>query len=136
MDDLVAILVPLGLFGSIAFGVYARYYFLSKTSMDQQDTLRTAIAAGQKLDEESVAVLIKRPQSPEADLKSGIMLLSFGIGFFLGGVASIKLGFEDDIGAMLQIIGLIVSMGGIGNIISFFLRTKLHKQAEKKKAGE
>lgn len=136
MDDLVAILVPLGLFASCAFAVYTRYYFLSKTSIDQQDTLRAAIASGQKLDEDTVAVLIKRPSSPENDLKSGIMLLSFGVGFALAGIVARMNGFDNELGSVLNIVGVIVAAGGIGNIISYKLRSNLHKQSEKNKVGE
>lgn len=132
MDDLVAILVPLGLFAACAFAIYSRYYFLAKNTLIQQETLRAAIAAGQKLDEDTVAVLVKRPPSPEADLKSGIMLLAFGIGFAIAGGISRYSGLDADLGSILAIIGAIIATGGIGSLVSFVLRRKLHAQTETK----
>lgn len=135
-DNLVAILVPLGVFASIAFIIYARYYFLSKISLDQQETLRQAVAAGQKLDEEIVSVLAKRPPSPESDLKSGIMLLAFGIGFNIAGMVARFISFDQDMTSILHVIGTIMAFGGVGSLISFRLRTKLQKHDEKNKVGE
>lgn len=74
------IVVPLAFFAMIAALVIMPRYFRSIERQKLQETLRTAIEKGQSLPPEVVEALtsdaaVKRPPSPERDLRKGVMLL-------------------------------------------------------------
>ncbi len=116
--------VPLTLFLCIAVAISIFFYmqFLARKAM--QETLRSAIAAGQKLDDETIKAMSQKvPSTPEADLQSGIKDTAFGIGISIASmVASTRL--DNDFASILLIAGIILIAYGVGGIASWRIRSK------------
>ena len=115
--------IPLTLFLCIAVAVSIYFYmqFLARKAM--QETLRSAITAGQKLDDETIKAMSQKvPSTPEADLQSGIKDTAFGIGAAVASmVASTRL--DEDFAGILLIVGIIFIAYGVGGIASWKVRT-------------
>lgn len=123
--------IPVILFISIACVLGFFIYFTFKGKKEQQETLRQAIAAGQKLDEETLKLFIKQPATPESDLRSGILLIAFGFGISCAAVfANYSLEANDEIALLLGIVGIVNLSSGIGHIVSYYLRSKFFKQID------
>ena len=79
------------------------------------------IASGQKLDETSLKLMAKAPNSPEMDLRSGLICLSMGLGFCAAGGIS-KLNFDAGFGTFMIMIGVVLAFTGLGQLLSWRLR--------------
>jgi hypothetical protein len=115
-------LVPFMLFFCITVGVLATLYWNAKVREGQQETLRQVIASGQKLDETTLKLMVKAPNSPEMDLRAGVISLMMGLGFCAAGGISVLNGFEDGFGTVLALIGTVLAFTGMGQLLSWRLR--------------
>ena len=115
-------LVPIALFLCITTGVLATLYMSAKVKADQQETLRQVISSGQKLDETTLKLMVKSPNSPEMDLRSGLVSLMMGLGFCAAGGVAYLNGFDQHFGTILALIGIVVGFTGAGQILSWRLR--------------
>ncbi|MCE2890609.1 MAG: DUF6249 domain-containing protein [Aquidulcibacter sp.] len=115
-------LVPFMLFFCITVGVLATLYWNAKVREGQQETLRQVIASGQKLDETTLKLMVKAPNSPEMDLRAGVISLMMGLGFCAAGGISQLNGFEDGFGTVLILIGVVLAFTGAGQLLSWRLR--------------
>ncbi|GBF59227.1 hypothetical protein PbB2_02919 [Candidatus Phycosocius bacilliformis] len=122
--EMIGELVPFALFACITIGVLAGFYWNLKVREGQQETLRQVIASGQKLDETTLKLMVKAPNSPEMDLRAGVISVMMGFGFCAaGGIA--KLTFSDDgssFGTVLILIGVVLAFTGAGQFLSWHLR--------------
>lgn len=114
--------VPFMLFFCITVGVLATLYWNAKVREGQQETLRQVIASGQKLDETTLKLMVKAPNSPEMDLRAGIISLMMGLGFSAAGGISKLNGFDDGFGIVLILIGVVLAFTGAGQLLSWRLR--------------
>jgi hypothetical protein len=114
-------LVPFMISFCITAGVFAGFYWSSKARESQQETLRQVIASGQKLDETTLKLMVKAPNSPEMDLRSGLICLSMGLGFGAAGGIS-KLNFDAGFGSFMIMIGVVLAFTGAGQLLSWYLR--------------
>lgn len=81
MED---ILIPIALFGTIAFYFWASYHYKNKEKEKVQDTLCKAIDAGQQLDPETIKALgVKSFSITFADLRKSVLLIGFGIAIII-----------------------------------------------------
>lgn len=129
--DLAFNLVPAILFISVAFIVGMFIYFNFKAKKEQQETLRQSIAAGHKIDDETLKLFIKQPATPEADLRTGILSTSIGFGVLCAAIyAYYAMTSNDELSLLLAIVGIVNLSSGIGHIISWNLRSKLFKHAD------
>lgn len=117
-------LVPFMLFFCITVGVLATLYWNAKVREGQQETLRQVIASGQKLDETTLKLMVKAPNSPEMDLRAGMISFMMGLGFCVAGGIVMLTGVEDGlgIGTILVLIGVVLAFTGIGQLLSWRLR--------------
>lgn len=123
-------IIPVILFISIAgvLGVFS--YFNFKAKKEQQETLRQSIAAGHKIDDETLKLFIKQPATPEADLRTGILSTSIGFGVLCAAIyAYYAMTSNDELSLLLAIVGIVNLSSGIGHIISWNLRSKLFKSS-------
>lgn len=120
--EIVGELVPFMLFFCITVGVLATLYWNAKVREGQQETLRQVIASGQKLDETTLKLMVKAPNSPEMDLRAGIISLMMGLGFCAAGGISKLNGFDDGFGIVLILIGIVLAFTGAGQLLSWRLR--------------
>lgn len=115
--------VPFALFFCITVGVLATLYWNAKVREGQQETLRQVIASGQKLDETTLKLMVKAPNSPEMDLRAGIISLMMGLGFCVaGGISKLNDFDSGGFGTFLILIGSIVGFTGVGQLLSWRLR--------------
>ena len=114
-------LVPFMISISITITVSLGFYWNAKFRESQQETLRQVIASGQKLDETSLKLMAKAPNSPEMDLRSGLICLSMGLGFCAAGGIS-KLNFDAGFGTFMIMIGVVLAFTGLGQLLSWRLR--------------
>ena len=125
------IFIPVALFISVAFVCGFFIFYGYKGKKEQQETLRQAILAGQKLDEDSLKLFIKHPATPEADLRTGILSTSIGFGVLCAAIyAYYAMTSNDELSLLLAIVGIVNLSSGIGHIISWNLRSKLFNHAE------
>lgn len=115
-------LVPFMLFFCITVGVLATLYWNAKVREGQQETLRQVIASGQKLDETTLKLMVKAPNSPEMDLRAGLISLMMGVGFCAAGGISQLNSFDDGFGTVLILIGVVLAFTGAGQLLSWRLR--------------
>lgn len=115
-------LVPFMLFFCITVGVLATLYWNAKVREGQQETLRQVIASGQNLDETTLKLMVKAPNSPEMDLRAGIISLMMGLGFCAAGGISKLNSFDDGFGIVLVLIGVVLAFTGAGQLLSWRLR--------------
>ncbi|WP_085338330.1 DUF6249 domain-containing protein [Aquidulcibacter paucihalophilus] len=120
--EIVGELVPFMLFFCITVGVLATLYWNAKVREGQQETLRQVIASGQKLDETTLKLMVKAPNSPEMDLRAGIISLMMGLGFCAAGGISKLNDFDDGFGIVLILIGIVLAFTGAGQLLSWRLR--------------
>jgi hypothetical protein len=66
MENFTANLVPIALFAMFAFISAVVLQAWSRNRLAQQETLRLAIQSGQKLDDTTLKLLVKRPLMPWA----------------------------------------------------------------------
>ena len=126
--DLEQNLIPIILFISVACVLWVLIYFNFQAKKEQQETLRQSIAAGQKIDDETLKLFIKKPATPEADLRTGILSTSIGFGVLCSAIyAYYTMQSNDELSLLLAIVGIVNVSSGIGHIISWNLRTKLFK---------
>jgi hypothetical protein len=115
--------VPFMLFFCITVGVLATLYWNAKVREGQQETLRQVIASGQKLDETTLKLMVKAPNSPEMDLRAGVISLMMGLGFCAaGGICKLNDFDSGGFGTFLILIGCIVGFTGLGQLLSWRLR--------------
>ena len=94
---MTGVLIVLIIFGSIASLFLVPAWLRSRERQSLQQTLRAAIERGQPLPPEVIDAMttdvkVKRPPSPQRDLRVGIVWLGVGIGLAAMGVT---LGFEE-----------------------------------------
>ncbi|HEY5658061.1 MAG TPA: DUF6249 domain-containing protein [Myxococcota bacterium] len=106
-SDLVAILLPLGLFLTILLGMIATLVMRYRKHGQLQETLRLMIEKGVEIPTE----LIAPPASRYGDLRRGIVLLSAGIAL------SIFIGLEDGFGGGDWAVGLVPAFIGAGYLL-------------------
>lgn len=116
--------VPFMLFFCITVGVLATLYWNAKVREGQQETLRQVIASGQKLDETTLKLMVKAPNSPEMDLRAGIISLMMGLGFCVAGGIVMLTGNDEGfgVGTILILIGVVLAFTGVGQLLSWRLR--------------
>ena len=114
-------LVPFMISLSITISVLAGFYWNAKFRESQQETLRQVIASGQKLDETTLKLMVKAPNSPEMDLRSGLISLSMGLGFCAAGGIS-KLNVDAGCGSFIIMSGVVLAFTGFGQLLSWRLR--------------
>ena len=114
-------LVPFMISFLITISVLAGFYGNAKGRESQQETLRQVIASGQKLDETTLKLMVKAPNSPEMDLRSGLICLSMGLGFCAAGGLS-KLNFDAGFGSFMIMVGVVLAFSGLGQLLSWRLR--------------
>ncbi|MCZ8280732.1 MAG: DUF6249 domain-containing protein [Aquidulcibacter sp.] len=114
-------LVPFMISFCITAGVFAGFYWNAKARESQQETLRQVIASGQKLDETTLKLMVKTPNSPEMDLRGGLISLMMGLGFCAAGGIS-KLNFDAGFGSFMIMIGVVLAFTGTGQLLSWRLR--------------
>lgn len=116
-------IVPSMLFVCVAaaISIFAYMQLLGRRAM--QETLRAAIASGQKLDDETIKAMSQKvPPTPEADLQSGIKDIALGIGFALAALAVSQM-LDKDFAAILLVIGIILGASGAGAVFSWKIRS-------------
>ena len=117
MDIGVETLVPLGLFTAIAVTMISWILMHAKVRLAQQETLRAAIEAGQRLDDSTLKLLLEPPTSPETDLRSGSVTICGGVGIGLAaGVAHV--GIDETFATVLSIVAIVVASVGAGRVIA------------------
>jgi Domain of unknown function (DUF6249) len=118
-------LVPIILFFCITGGVLGALLLAYKVRVAQQETLRQVIQAGHQIDETTLKLLVKSPASPEMDLRSGCISILMGLGFIIGGATSYFGGLDQDFGVVLALIGSVILFTGLGQLLSWKLRSNL-----------
>lgn len=84
------ILIPISLFAMIAAIVIVPRYFKSLERQKLQETLRASIEKGAQLPPEVIEAMtsdVKRPASPQRDLRGGIVWLAVAAGVIAFGFA-------------------------------------------------
>jgi hypothetical protein len=125
MHDNPEYYIPIFLFLALASTTIAALFFWSRNKVAQQETLRQAIQAGQKLDENTLKLLIKPPMTPDADLRQGIMTTCLAIGFASAALFCTIMGLDRDLFAVLGMITIIIGSVGAGQLISWKVRRSL-----------
>lgn len=133
MDDLVAIIAILSVFGSITAVFTLPAYLKYRTQTETQKTVRTAIAQGQPLPDVLIDVMTRdvrrRLPTRSRDIRRGVQFIAIGIGLALvGQFTSIGAGFIDDrmlSNGLLGIACLPVTMG-----IAFLILAYLNKDKD------
>lgn len=121
-------IIPVTLFLVIGATISIIAYLASKVRAAAQETLRAAIAAGQQLDENTVRALAARPSNlPESDLRAGLQGVATGLGFIISAGFCNFVSFDEDFSTTLAVIGIVVSMIGAGNLVSWKVRSNLPK---------
>lgn len=133
-DNLVAILVPLGFFGSIISIVFAIVWARVASRRTGAEVLKAAIQNGQVLTADVINALGRPVHTAEHDLRSGIILGCLSIGFAVCGFV-IRMGavfaigetgaverFSENSGGPFFIIAIILGALAIGQLLSAFLR--------------
>jgi len=126
--DIVAVFVPITLFLVVGASFILAFYLQFLARKSAQETLRAAIAAGQQLDEKTIKALAERSsRTPEQDLRMGLQGFFAGVGFLIASAFVLYNGFDEDFSSILGVIGLIIGFLGIGNVVSWKIRSKLPK---------
>ena len=89
--EAVDILIPIGFFAMIAAIVIMPRYFRSLERQKMAETVRAAIERGQPLPAEVVEALKpepdqRRPNTPQRDLRRGLMLVAVALGLVAAGM--------------------------------------------------
>lgn len=101
----------------------------SRNRSAQQETLRLAIQSGQKLDETTMKLLVKRPLIPEMDLRQGIISTCLAVGFGLAAALSTQMPQNGDLATIIGMIAVIIGSVGIGQLIAWKVRSTIDKAA-------
>ena len=121
-------IVPVTLFLVVGATVSLMAYLTWRVRHAAQETLRAAITAGQQLDENTVRALAARPnQTPESDLRAGVQGVAAGIGFIVSAVFCHFISFDNGLTNVLGVVGIVVTFIGVGNMVSWNVRSKLPK---------
>jgi Domain of unknown function (DUF6249) len=129
MTEISENLVPIALFAMIAFICFVVLQAGLRNRLSQQETLRLAIQSGQKLDETTMKLLIKRPLMPEMDLRQGIISTSLAVGFGLAAALSTQMPKNGDLAIVICMVAIIIGSAGIGQVIAWKVRTTIAKSA-------
>ena len=82
MEDIV---VPIGMFGSIALMVWAVCAYRYKTKKSMMKLLEAMTVKGDAVTPEVIHALGIRPRSPNADLRTGVILIALAFSFLILG---------------------------------------------------
>ncbi len=107
------IVVPVTFFAMIAAIVIVPRYLKSLERQKLQDTLRASIEKGAALPPEVIEALtsdVKKPPSPQRDLRAGIVWIGIAVGFAAMGFA---ISFEEP-DALYPMLGVAAFPGFIG----------------------
>jgi hypothetical protein len=129
MSEVTANLIPIALFAMIAFICFVVFQAGMRQNLAQQETLRLAIQSGQKLDETTMKLLLKRPL-PEMDLRQGIISTCLAIGFFLTAAYSTQMPKHGDLATVIGMIAIIIGSVGVGQLIAWKVRSNIAKTAD------
>ncbi len=78
------ILIPMTVFGAIAFCFWCTYHYKNKEKEKVQDTLCKAIDAGQQLSPDTIKALgVRSISATFADLRKAVLFVGFGIAFII-----------------------------------------------------
>lgn len=125
MTDAIAYFIPVALFAMIAFICAVTLQTWSRNRTAQQETLRLAIQSGQKLDETTLKLLVKRPLMPEMDLRQGIISTCLAVGFGLTAAYSTQMPKQGDLATVIGMIAIIIGSVGIGQLIAWKVRSNI-----------
>jgi hypothetical protein len=114
--------IPIVLFICISVCVVLVANSFARTKLAQQETIRSAIQAGQKLDEETLKLLAKTPKSPDADLRQGVITVCLAVGFVFAAILSQFMQRYGDLATVIGMIAIIVGSIGIGQLIAWKVR--------------
>lgn len=89
----------------------------------QQETLRLVIQSGQKLDETTLKLLVKRPLMPEMDLRQGVISTCLAVGFGLAAALSTQMPKNGELATIIGMIAIIIGSVGIGQLIAWKVRS-------------
>jgi hypothetical protein len=100
MDELVAIIAIVSVFGTFAGVCIMPSYFKHRTQKEMQKTVRSAIAEGQSLPPELIDVLTRDVRkglpSRSRDIRRGVLFVAGAIGVaLLGQFTTLSFGFSD-----------------------------------------
>lgn len=127
MSDSIATFIPIALFIMIAVIVAITLQAWSRNRISQQETLRLAIQSGQKLDETTLKLLVKRPLMPEMDLRQGIISTCLAVGFGLAAALSTQMPKNGDLATIIGMVAIIIGSVGIGQVIAWKVRSSIAK---------
>lgn len=124
MEELVAIIAIVSVFGSFAAVCIAPSYFKHRSSRDMQKTVRAAITEGQPLPPELVDVLTREVRkglpSRSRDIRRGVLFVAGAIGLALmGQFTSFAIGMGDGarVGNGLLGVACVPLMFGIAYLV-------------------
>jgi hypothetical protein len=129
MIPLIAHIVPVVLFVVIAFIAATGIHAWSRNQAAQQETLRLAIQSGQKLDETTIRLLVKRPMMPEMDLRQGIISACLAVGFGLAAALSTQMPKLGNLPTIIGMVAIIIGSVGVGQVIAWKFRTTIANTA-------
>ena len=110
----VAILVPLIVFASIVLIIGTPFYFHRRNRRVIYDAIKTSVEKTGEADPKLIAAITHDAIGPNADLRRGILLASFGAALFIIGLLS----DADIFGAPVWTLGLVLLLPG-GAYIAF-----------------
>ncbi|MAW80931.1 MAG: hypothetical protein CMI63_11890 [Parvularcula sp.] len=110
----VAILVPLIVFASIVLIIGTPFYFHHRNRRVIYDAIKTSVEKTGEADPKLIAAITHDAIGPNADLRRGILLASFGAALFIIGLLS----DADIFGAPVWTLGLVLLLPG-GAYIAF-----------------
>jgi Domain of unknown function (DUF6249) len=127
MAEVIAILIPITFFVMIAALVIVPRYFKSMERQKLADTLRAAIDKGQTLPPDIISAMsadVKTApvQSPQRDLRTGVIWLGVAVGLAAFGIV---LGYYEDADATVPLIAIATFPGFIG--LAFIILSLLNK---------
>ena len=110
----VAILVPLIVFASIVLIIGTPFYFHHRNRRVIYDAIKTSVEKTGEADPKLIAAITHDAIGPNADLRRGLLLASFGAALFIIGLLS----DADIFGAPVWTLGLVLLLPG-GAYIAF-----------------
>lgn len=75
----LGMLIPIVLFGCIAFVTAFFFYLRFRSKRELQETMRQALEKGVELSPEVLERLGERPRTPAADFRRGVILVAIGL---------------------------------------------------------
>jgi Domain of unknown function (DUF6249) len=116
--------IPITMFVCLAIVGCCALFVLMRGRAAQQETLRQAIQTGQQLDARTLAMLAKPVNTPEADLRTGIVNASIGLGLVLIGAVAFFSGFERDFAMVVWFVAIFMGSLGAGQLLAWKIRTE------------